>query len=399
MRVAELIEANQRLEARVAELEQRLNRSSRSSSLPPSQDPPSAPPRSRQAGSGRTRGGQPGHEGKHRPLLPLERVDHVVEHWPARCQACAQVFGEAERLDSAPPQRHQVSELPPIAVAVTEHRLHRLRCPTCAAETRAELPAGVPRWYFGPDLQAAVATLAIRNRVSRRDAVELMDELFGVELATGSIDAIVERADDALAEPYAGLRDQIRSASAVNMDETGWRTAGKRRTLWGALTERRAGRTQEHQDEVPAPLRHQPAQALAGPVDLRPHRRRRADEQPCRARPPRGRHLPQALPRQPVRARRTHDRTPALGVGYVPSARTLALRLPQRRPHRQHPRRPNPDPRLIDRGWGVNAYSLGLSARDASKHAPLLPRDADLYAVKAGATGVEPPKTPTEIRE
>jgi hypothetical protein len=49
MQVGELIEANRRLEARVAELEQRLNRSSRNSSLPPSQDPPSAPPRSQQA--------------------------------------------------------------------------------------------------------------------------------------------------------------------------------------------------------------------------------------------------------------------------------------------------------------------------------------------------------------
>ena len=46
LRVGELIEANRRLGARVAELEQRLNRNSRNSSLPPSQDPPSAPPRS-----------------------------------------------------------------------------------------------------------------------------------------------------------------------------------------------------------------------------------------------------------------------------------------------------------------------------------------------------------------
>ena len=45
MRVGELIEANRRLEARVAKLEQRLNRNSQNSSLPPSQDPPSAPPR------------------------------------------------------------------------------------------------------------------------------------------------------------------------------------------------------------------------------------------------------------------------------------------------------------------------------------------------------------------
>jgi hypothetical protein len=55
MQVGELIEANRRLEARVAELEQRLNRSSRNSSLPPSQDPPSAPPRPRRPGSGRKR--------------------------------------------------------------------------------------------------------------------------------------------------------------------------------------------------------------------------------------------------------------------------------------------------------------------------------------------------------
>ncbi len=236
LRVGELIEQNQRLEARVTELEQRLNRSSRNSSLPPSQDPPSAPPRPAKPGSGGRPGGQPGHEGRHRPLLPLERVDEVVDHWPERCRACAHAFGEDERIDAAASQRHQVAELPPIAVTLTEHRLHRLRCPACAAETRAELPAEAPRSAFGPRLQAAVATLAVRNRISRRDTVELLGELFGTELSTGAVDAIVQHAGDALEQPYAQLAAQIRSAAAVNIDETGWRTAGERRTLWGALS-------------------------------------------------------------------------------------------------------------------------------------------------------------------
>jgi transposase len=96
-----LAEANQRLEARVAELERRLNRRSRNSSLPPSQDPPSAPPRPGTKGSGRGRGGQLGHEGRHRRLLPSEQVDEVVEHWPERCRSCAHVFGEPERADAA----------------------------------------------------------------------------------------------------------------------------------------------------------------------------------------------------------------------------------------------------------------------------------------------------------
>jgi transposase len=198
------------------------------------------PPRAGKPGSGRKRGGQPGHQGRHRRLFPRELVDEVVEHWPECCHACAYVFAEDERDDAAAVQCRQVADLPPIAVTVSEHRLHRLRCPGCAAETRAELPAGVPRSAFGPRLQAAVVTLTVRNRVSRRDTTELARELFGVELATGSVDTIVQRAGEALAGPYTRLEQQIKQASVVNIDETGWKTAGGSRTLWGALSVRAA---------------------------------------------------------------------------------------------------------------------------------------------------------------
>jgi transposase len=115
-----------------------------------------------------------------------------------------------------------------------------VRCPECAARTRAELPTGFPRSAFGPRLQAAVVTLAVRNRVSRRDTTELARELFGVELASGSVDAIVQRAGEALAAPHTRLEQQIKAASVVNSDETGWKTAGGSRTLWGALSARTA---------------------------------------------------------------------------------------------------------------------------------------------------------------
>jgi transposase len=234
-----LVEANERLEARVAELERRLSRSSRNSSLPPSQDPPSAPPRPRGKGSGRRRGGQQGHEGRYRRLLPPEQVDEIVEHWRERCRSCAHAFAEPECVDAAEPSRRQPAELPPIAVRVTEHRLHRVCCPACATVTTAE-PAAAARWAFGPRLQAAVVTLAVRNRVSRRDTSELARELFGVELSTGTVDAVVQRAGDALAGPYTELEQRIKQAAAVNIDETGWKTCGERRWLWGALTQRTA---------------------------------------------------------------------------------------------------------------------------------------------------------------
>ncbi|MGH3082982.1 MAG: IS66 family transposase [Gaiellaceae bacterium] len=164
----------------------------------------------------------------------------MSEHWPERCQSCAHLFGEPERLDAAEPWRHQVAELPPIAVRVTEHRLHGVSCPACAAWTRAELPRELPRSAFGPRLQAAVVTLAVRNRVSRRDTTELVRELFGVGLSTGSVDSIVYRAGEALAGPYTELEQRIKSALVVNIDETGWKTAGGNRTLWAALTSQTA---------------------------------------------------------------------------------------------------------------------------------------------------------------
>ena len=215
--VAELSEANRRLEIRVADLEGRLNRSSRNSSLPPSQDPPGAPERRRAPTSQRSQGAQPGHPGRGRHLAPIEALDELIDHWPSRCR-CGHVFCAAERAALGAPARHQVAELPPTAVILSEHRLQRLRCPECGAVTRAALPAGVPPGAFGPRLQAAVATLAVRNRVSRRDTTELLRELFGATLSSGSIDAIVQRVARALDEPYEDLLGHVRAASALNVD-------------------------------------------------------------------------------------------------------------------------------------------------------------------------------------
>ena len=228
-----------RLAARLEDLERRLSRNSRNSSTPPSQDPPDAPERKRVPSEGRSAGGQPGHPGHGRRFAPIERVDQLVEQWPERC-ACGYLFSEAEREPVGEPARHQVWELPPIAILLFEHWLHRLRCPDCGATARAQLPADVPAGSFGPRLQAAVATLSVRNRVSRRDLVELMNELFGCALSTGTVDAIVQRTGQALGVPYEGLLGHLRGAAAVNVDETGWRLRGGKRTLWGAFTARAA---------------------------------------------------------------------------------------------------------------------------------------------------------------
>lgn len=249
----------QQLTGRVERLEAELRKNSRNSSAPPSSDPLAAKQRYKAARpkgpSGKSQGAQRGHEGKGRDLLGAWAVDEVVVHWPAAC-GCGHEFSDAERVPIGDPVRHQVEELPEISTVVIEHQCPRVRCPDCGRARRAELPAGISQSMFGPRLQAAVAVLSVRNRVSRRDAAELAGELFGARISAGAVDRILTRAADALADPYDDLLARVRGAGALNMDETGWRLKGAQRTLWGAFTDRHAvlkiasSRHEEHAREL-----------------------------------------------------------------------------------------------------------------------------------------------------
>jgi transposase len=177
------------LTARVERLERELAMNSRNSSRPPSSDPPGAKKTSKRARpkgpSGKRQGAQPGHEGTGRGLLATWAVDEVVVHWPARC-GCGHAFVEPERVAVGEPVRHQVEELPQISTIVVEHQCPRVCCPECGRRQRAELPTEIAGSAFGPRLQAAIATVSVRNRISRRDAVELVEQLFGARISTGA---------------------------------------------------------------------------------------------------------------------------------------------------------------------------------------------------------------------
>jgi transposase len=115
------------LQAEVAQLREQLGRNSQNSSPPPSSDGPSARPRPKRAPSGRQPGGQVGHLGHGRKLIPVEQVQHVIDLKPTACDQCgALLLGE-----DAQPVRRQVTDLPRVEPEVTEYRQHRLRCLMC----------------------------------------------------------------------------------------------------------------------------------------------------------------------------------------------------------------------------------------------------------------------------
>ena len=247
--ILDLVARYGRLEERLRRLEEQSRQSSRNSSSPPSQDRPKTRAErraearrrakewaKREGEKNRKQGAQPGHEGSGRKLLPEDQVDEIVDHFPDACGGCGREFVEEEKTPGERFGRHQVAELPPIAVIYTEHRSHHLPCPGCGKHTAGRLPAEVAGSPFGVGVQAAVVTLTARNRVSRRDMPELAWELFGLGISSGAVDAICQRASAALEEPHQLLTEKVLASPAVNVDETGWYTGHEDRTLWSAST-------------------------------------------------------------------------------------------------------------------------------------------------------------------
>jgi len=77
------------LEATVQQLREQVQQTSRPASRPPSSDPPQAlGQRPRREPTGHRPGGQPGHEGQARAVVPVAEVDVVVPVKPERCHHC-----------------------------------------------------------------------------------------------------------------------------------------------------------------------------------------------------------------------------------------------------------------------------------------------------------------------
>ena len=237
--IERLLELNAHLQARVAEqqariaaLEERLGQNSRNSSRPPSSDSPAVAPPAPRPRSGRAPGGQPGHPGHHRSLLPVEQVDDVVPVKPPQCRGC----GAGLHGEDPTPQRHQVTEVPRVRPQVTEYQLHTLACTQCGLATSAALPPGVPTGAFGPRLAATVAVCTGVYHLSKRTTAELLADLFGVELALGTVTACEQTVSAVLAAPVADAHAYVQEHAVVHADETGWREGRQRAWLWVAAT-------------------------------------------------------------------------------------------------------------------------------------------------------------------
>jgi transposase len=212
----------QALEARIADLEARLQQRSHNCDRPPSSDPPYEKRPARAGPQGKP-GAKPGHRGHQQGLLaPTE----VIEVKPPAC-AC----GQTACLDSSPYYTHQVLELPEIQMIVRHFVLYEAYCPQCGKVTKAHVPPAAAAGQ-GPRLTALIGELSGSQRDSRSAVQEFCASVLGVRISRGAIQRAVDRVSEAIHPHYEAIAAKARGATVNYIDETTWYQHGVLAWLW-----------------------------------------------------------------------------------------------------------------------------------------------------------------------
>jgi transposase len=237
----ELADAQKKIseqEKQITDLERQLalrKRNSTNSSKPPSSDGLAGEqrPRGRKHKSQRKPGGQLGHPGHHRPLIPTAEVNVLKVLLPGKCEHCGRKLPQKpdQVTTAGEPRRHQVTEIPEIQPHTTEYQCPQVVCEHCQRTTQAPLPEEV-RGNFGPHLTALIAYWTVVCRVPRRLVEVMLADVWSLEMSLGSTQKAWEEVSQAVEQPCQQLQEQLPHEAVLNVDETGWRTNGDKRWIW-----------------------------------------------------------------------------------------------------------------------------------------------------------------------
>jgi len=217
--ILSLLEKIRVLEARVEELEAKLNKNSSNSNKPPSSDSPftAKPQAPKKARKKRKRPGS-----RQQCLRPTE----IVELHPELCSCGSCSFEQVE-----PYYIHQVVELPDTPMHVRHLILYRGHCVHCGKKIKAPIPLHL-RSGFGPRLSAMIVELCGVHGDSRRATQDFLYSVLGVPVSQGAIQNVLDRASRAIEPHYEAIKAAVHACAVNHADETVWKQKNVLEWLW-----------------------------------------------------------------------------------------------------------------------------------------------------------------------
>jgi transposase len=156
-----------------------------------------------------------------------------VEHAPDWCGECGATLDGAVVVGV---EARQVFDLPPLRLSVTEHRAERRRC-ACGTITSAAFPEYVrAAACYGPGMRALVCYLCVHQHLPVDRAAQLLADVLGASVATGTLAAVVAEGAAGLAGFVQAVCHRLAAAPVAHFDETGARVAGRLHWVHSAST-------------------------------------------------------------------------------------------------------------------------------------------------------------------
>ena len=196
-----------------------------------SNTPPSAHPHLKSnnirtlAKQGAPRGAPKGHPGTTRLKKVADEIRHITS---GECPNC-----HSKDIEVLRQEHQQQEELPPeIELKVVDVFRDVCKCNQCHLKFTAKDGATPIQGKFGINLMVLVIFLKFILRGVLRKTACFLDAGFDLKLAPATVQAIIERVAAAGEKEYTQLKQKIRSASLLYVDETSFSVLGKNWWVW-----------------------------------------------------------------------------------------------------------------------------------------------------------------------
>ena len=245
-RLTDVQQINQKLQAKIRELEKCLESDtappsvkldSHNSSRPPALDPPWSKPkqtRSLRRRSGKPVGGVSGHQGF--TLRQVSAPDQVIVHRVDVCRHChhSLITNESRRV-----HKRQIFEIENGALSVIEHQAEVKLCPLCRQISKGCFPVDLKApVQYGTSVFSRIVYLNQYQLLPIGRTAESMNDLFACPVSWATVNRATRICSDQLLRVELKIKAGLRNSSVLGVDETGIRINGKIAWVHLARTER-----------------------------------------------------------------------------------------------------------------------------------------------------------------
>jgi hypothetical protein len=178
-------------------------------------------------------GGQPGRVAK--TLRQSDQPDEtiIIPFSIEQCQKCGTSLNET--IEALKEKRQVVDvELQKISAKIREYQSFSKICPVCGYENHdnAFTKGVAPHISYGLHIQALVSYLSVSHYLSYARIVQILSNLFHIELSEGTVDKILKRSAKASGNEIGKIKARLAKSGLVGIDETGCRVNGNRHWNW-----------------------------------------------------------------------------------------------------------------------------------------------------------------------